>query len=53
MGAFPGGFPRRHYRDGRGVCSVCSAHGPSLAAAIARARRDDDAHIAIEATPTR
>lgn len=42
-------LPARHYRDGRGICSVCSAHPVSLEAGVAGAMRDD-AHLLVEAT---
>lgn len=42
-------LPARHYRDGCGICSVCSAHPMSLEAGVAAALRDD-AHLLIEAT---
>lgn len=42
-------FPRDHHRGGQGVCSVCSAHVPTLAVAIDRAKRNRSA-VLIEAT---
>jgi D-tagatose-1,6-bisphosphate aldolase subunit GatZ/KbaZ len=42
-------LPARHYRDGAGIPSVCSAHPMSLEAGVAAALRDD-APLLIEAT---
>lgn len=42
-------LPDRHYRDGVGVYSICSAHPVSLEAGAVRARTDDS-HLLIEAT---
>ncbi|MDR1745331.1 MAG: class II D-tagatose-bisphosphate aldolase, non-catalytic subunit, partial [Planctomycetota bacterium] len=42
-------LPARHYRDGRGISSVCSAHPMSLEAGVAAALRDD-APLLVEAT---
>ncbi len=42
-------LPRRHFEQGSGICSVCSAHPVSLEAGVLRAL-EDDAVLLLEAT---